>query len=330
MMRPGSSAARAQAALLRNRPSRKPQLWEDFGLSARRRVQFELRRRWSAGWMDRPVTIQLSRTGFAAPDAPIQICIRPRDMSQQSMFLYGVFEISETRLVQALLRPGMVFFDVGANIGYYSLIGSHLVGPTGAVHAFEPNAAVRERLDENIRLNGLTNVQVHVEAVSDRRGEVTFYESSMDDNQGVSSLLPADFRSSGTTVPATTLDDLSAQLGGRAIDLIKMDVEGAEPMAIEGGRNLFSGPAAPHLIFEAREVAPLEQQLGAFGYQIRRIQYTLQTGLELPRPDSPVRSIFEDYEAPNYLAAKDPAVFEAAVQRANERRPRLLRLLGRI
>jgi FkbM family methyltransferase len=320
----------AQAVLLRNRPSQKPQLWEDFGLAAWRRAQFELRRRLDDGWLDRPVTVRLSRTGFGQQEAPLQISIRPRDMSQQSMFLYGVFEISETRLIQALLGPGMVFFDVGANIGYYSLIGSRLVGPSGLVHAFEPNAAVRAKLEDNIALNALPNVQVYAEAVSDRRGEVTFYESSWDLNQGISSLLPGDSRSTVTTVASTTLDDLAARLNGRPIDLIKMDIEGAERLAIEGGQALFSGSAAPNLIFEAAEVGPLEELLRSMGYQIRRIQYTLATGLQLQPTDSPVRSLFEAYEAPNYLAAKDPAVFDAAARRANEPRPRLLRLLGRI
>jgi len=198
------------------------------------------------------------------------------------------------------------------------------------VHAFEPSAGVRAKLDENLRLNALTNVQVHAEAVSDRRGEVTFYESSWELNDGISSLLPGDSRSIVTTVTSTTLDDLGAQLGGRAIDLIKMDIEGAEPFAIEGGRRLFSGPSAPNLIFEAADLAPVERLLVPLGYQIRRIHYTLENGLELPATDSPVRSLFEDYEAPNYFAAKNAAVFEVALRRANERRPRLLRLLGRI
>jgi len=224
----------------------------------------------------------------------------------------------------------MLFLDVGANIGYYSLVAAQLVGPAGAVHAFEPSSGIRAKLEDNLRLNGLTNVQVHGEAVSDRRGEVTFYESSWELNQGISSLLPGDSRSIVTTVTSTTLDDLTAQLGGRAIDLIKMDIEGAEPFAIQGGQRLFSGPSAPNLIFEAADLAPLERLLVPLGYQIRCIHYTLENGLELPPTDSPVRSLFENYEAPNYFAAKDPAVFDAALKRSNERRPRLLRLLGRI
>src|SRR6185312_4727225 len=106
--------------LWRNRPSLKPQLWEDFGLALRRRAEFEVRRRIDPKWLDDTVTIRLSDVGFPQGGPSIRLKVRPRDVTNQTMFLYGVFEISETRLIQTLLRPGMVFVDVGANVGYYT------------------------------------------------------------------------------------------------------------------------------------------------------------------------------------------------------------------
>src|SRR5215813_1877302 len=100
---------------LRNRPSRKPQLWEDFWLAVTRRIAFEVSHRIHEGWLDRGHVVSLSEIGFPPASEPLRIEVVPREMMNRAMFLYGAFEISETRLVQALLRPGMTFFDVGAN-----------------------------------------------------------------------------------------------------------------------------------------------------------------------------------------------------------------------
>ena len=91
-------------------------------------------------------------------------------MINQAIFLYGTFEISETRLVQAFLRPGMTFLDVGAHIGYYTLIASRLVGDAGRVHSFEPGAATRAHLEANVARNGLGNVEIHAEALAEQTG----------------------------------------------------------------------------------------------------------------------------------------------------------------
>jgi FkbM family methyltransferase len=318
-----------RAVALRNRPSRKPQLWEDFPLAFRRRLAFEIRQR-RAGWLDREHVVELSSIGFPPGSASLRIEVVPRDMTNRAMYLYGGFEISETRLVQALLAPGMTFLDVGANIGYYTLVAGRLVGGSGSVHCFEPNRAMRERLERNVQRNALANVVVHDEAVARSSGQVEFFVSTWDANQGISSLLPGRGREERRVVPSITLDEFAASLGGRRIDLIKMDIEGAEPQAIEGGRTTFGAPEAPGLIFEAAEVAPMAALLLPLGYKIRRLHYTLAGGLELPEADAPVESLFASYEAPNYFAAKTDAVFERALARANRARSPFLRMLGRV
>src|SRR6188768_3964767 len=124
-------------AARRNRPSRKPQLWENPLLALRRRLAFEVKRRTDDGWLDRMQVVALSRAGFGDDDpAPPCMEVAPREVINQTLFLYGTFEISQTRLIQSLLRPGMTFLDIGANIGYYTVIGARLVGPTGSVHSF--------------------------------------------------------------------------------------------------------------------------------------------------------------------------------------------------
>lgn len=325
--------ARMRDMVTRNRPSQKPQLWEDFTLAARRRVEFEVRRWFDPTWLDQPTTIRLSTVGFDADcehQPPLYVTVRPREMVSRSMFLYGMFEISETRLVQAFLRPGMTFVDVGANIGYYTLIGSRLVGASGQVYAFEPNEGVRTALDANIALNGLTNVLVQPHAVCDQDGHISFYESSWDANQGISSLFPGVAREKETRVASVKFDTFAATLSGRSIDLVKMDIEGAERLAIEGGRRVFSEVSAPALIFEAAELDLLEPLVRSLGYQIRRIDYTLHGGLRLLPPEAPERSVFADYEAPNYFAVKHAKVFDQVIERANSRRRDFWQLLGRL
>jgi FkbM family methyltransferase len=316
--------------VLRNRPSQKPQLWENLGLALRRRVEFEVSQRLRSDWLDQPRVVELSRVGFDA-GAPLRMEVVPRDFICKSLFLYGSLEISETRLVQSLLRPGMCLVDVGANIGYYSLMGARIVGPTGAVHAFEPNESIRNRLSGNVQLNGFQNVVVHREAVTKQTGTVRFYKSAWSENSGISSIIPSyGLEEQGEDVPCVTLDDFAATLGARRIDLLKIDVEGAELDVIAGGRRVLGAADAPAVLFEGHEVAPLVEALGSLGYHVRRVDYTLGGGLSLSEPDGALQTIFSAYEPPNYFAVKDPGRFASLVEEVNAKRPPTSHLLGRI
>lgn len=316
---------------LRNRPSRKPQLWADPLLALRRRVAFEVNRRTNDGWLDRTQIVELSRAGFVENSAtPLRLAVIPRESISQTLFLYGSFEISETRLIQSVLRPGMTFVDVGANIGYYTVIGARLVGPSGKVHAFEPHAGIRAKLEDNIARNGFDNVVVYAEAMAETTGSVAFFASAVDQNQGISSIIPGAGREASAPVPSVSLDDFASRLGPARIDLVKMDIEGAELQVIAGGHRTLAAADAPAIIFEAGDLAPVAEALRAFGYRIKRHHYTLDGGLELLEPDAEFDDIFRAYEAPNYFAAKDEGAFEAALRAANAGRSPMLRLLGRI
>jgi FkbM family methyltransferase len=327
---PLARAERALIAASRNRPSQKPQLWEDLSLSLQRRVAFEIGRRTSTGWLHKPQIVTLSNVGYEDGLPPLLIEVDPSEMTNRAMFLYGTFEISETRLVQSFLRPGMTFIDVGANIGYYTVMGARLVGETGAVHCFEPSDAMRVKLQDNLRRNRFGDVVVHAEALARETGEVEFYASGWDANQGISSILPGGGRGAMRIVPSVSLDDFVGRLGNRRIDLIKMDIEGAELLAIEGGRQTLGATDAPPVIFEAEELAPVAEALRSLGYRLRRLHYTLEGGLALPDAEAPLQSLFDGYEAPNYFGAKDESTFTEVVSRANANRSPVLRLLGRI
>jgi FkbM family methyltransferase len=198
------------------------------------------------------------------------------------------------------------------------------------VHAFEPNVRLRDKLQDNVVRNGFANVNVHSEALARESGSVRFFTSTLESNQGISSILPGAGRESVGEVPATSLDDFAARLGTEAIDVIKMDIEGAELQVIAGGSRTLAGEGAPLLIFEAAELEPIADALGRFGYTIRAPHYSLSRGLELRQVGAQGDNLFAAYEAPNYFAAKSSATFDEVVARANGERSSLLQLLGRL
>jgi len=144
------------------------------------------------------------------------------------LIMHGIFAPGETAALAALLKPGMAFVDVGANIGYFSLLAARAVGPRGRVYAFEPEDENYELLVKNIKANGYENVTPVKQAVSDSAGETTFY--LRDDNLCAHSMVP---RTGGKTVivPTVTLDEYFKD---KKVDVIKVDVEGAESSVLRG------------------------------------------------------------------------------------------------
>ena len=99
----------------------------------------------------------------------LRMRVRFPDKIQKHIYLFGVWEPSITRFVNNRLRPGDLFVDIGANVGYYALLAAKRVGPSGAVVAIEASPSIACRLRENIALNGFTNIEVVEAAVSERR-----------------------------------------------------------------------------------------------------------------------------------------------------------------
>jgi len=313
----------------RNRPSQKPQLWENFPLAMRRRIEFEVAHRLSDDWLDRGHVVTLSQVGFDDGRPPLRMQVIPRELMNKALYLYGTFEISETRLTQALLHPGMTLIDVGANIGYYSLVGARLVGPTGVVHSFEPNAAVRSRLADHVEMNGFRNIVLHDRAVTRSSGTIKFYVSAVRENDGISSTIPREgLENVAAEVPCVSLDEFVAAAGLGHVDLVKIDVEGAELDVFEGGRRVLGAAEGPALLFESFDIEAILPTLRDLGYHARRLHYTLSGGLELRALDDASENLFAAYEAPNYFALKDAARFEEVLRRANANRPAVFEWLG--
>lgn len=131
---------------------------------------------------------------------------------------------------------GEVIVDCGAHIGEYTLLFAALVGPSGTVHAFEPDERIFPLLQSNGTRNGLAHVRLNKHALSDGPG-TTSYALQADATE--SSLAPSETRARWvTTVTTTTLDAYVREQGIHKIDAIKINVESAEVMALRGGELL--------------------------------------------------------------------------------------------
>ena len=154
-----------------------------------------------------------------------------RDMIQQYIYFFGLWERELTAWIASRLSTGDVFIDVGANIGYYSLLASTLVGKAGAIVAIEASPAIFRRLQENIARNGASNVRSVNVAVSDRKGTVQLFRGP-DHNAGETSMFAvAGFTPDGA-VQSARLEEILDRKELASARLIKIDIEGAERFVV--------------------------------------------------------------------------------------------------
>lgn len=164
----------------------------------------------------------------------------------RDILLRGAYEPEAIALFRSLLKPGMTVYDVGANIGYYTVLAAEAVGPTGQVFALEPDPRNVEIINRNLRARRLHNVVVAEVAVSDHDGELNLHFSKS--NPSVNSLSRANTDATEATesysqvVPGTALDSLLARHGGIEPDILKIDVQGAELLAFRGAKRLLAAP----------------------------------------------------------------------------------------
>lgn len=183
---------------------------------------------------------------------------------------------AEEGMIEALcryLRPGNCFYDVGAHIGFYSLIAARLIGPVGHVIAFEPDPDNAEIARENAAKNGFAGVTVVCKAISDRDAIVRFRRSAGDGSSRMSGMVIRENRpgipeSEILSCEAISLDSFSSS--HPAPDLAKIDVEGAELQVLEGARSLLK-QKKPVLLIEvhdAKNIPAVRSLLSGFGYTL--------------------------------------------------------------
>lgn len=139
----------------------------------------------------------------------------------------GSYEMGKRLAFEREIKMGSVLYDIGANVGYFSLLASVLVGENGKVFAFEPLPRNIEFLKKHISINKLTNIEVIEAAVSSQSGEAFF-------DLGASTAMGHLSDSGGLQVTMVSLDDLVSAGEIQPPDYIKLDVEGAEYDALRG------------------------------------------------------------------------------------------------
>ena len=153
----------------------------------------------------------------------------------QAYIVRGSWEEETTCLFRGVAKEGDVVVDLGANIGYYTLLAARIVGSEGRVYAFEPDPLNFKLLVNNIKLNNFTNVITEEKAVSDKTGTLNLYLDAQD--MGAHTLYETDKYKKIVIVESVTLDDY---FKGREcpVNIVKMDIEGAELAALKGMENI--------------------------------------------------------------------------------------------
>jgi FkbM family methyltransferase len=148
--------------------------------------------------------------------------------------LLGSYELPKRKAMQKFVKAGMTAYDLGAHVGYFTLLLSRLVGERGTIYAFEPLAENCLVLRRHLQLNNISNVVLQECAVSDTQGEVVFFQDPCNYEGTIVTHEVAKKAKASFKVPTMALDDFVYSLGNRPPDFIKMDIEGAEYLACLG------------------------------------------------------------------------------------------------
>lgn len=192
----------------------------------------------------------------------------------QAWMAMGLYEPHVAGLIVAELHPGDVFYDVGANAGYFALIAARSVGPTGYVVAMDPHPQNASTVREQLTLNGFGD-RSHVEevAISDRADYAQFVLADVNANSHLVDFVAPHARENGssTEVRLQTLDAIAERHPHPT--LIKIDIEGAEVAALAGARKLLRQQPQPKWLVSTHSEA-LKTEVESV---LRRHGYTLQS-----------------------------------------------------
>lgn len=225
-----------------------------------------LRRVLMAGAPDEPQAVEV--LGGALRGARMRI-----DLGSEKYYWLGTHEPEVQALLTREMRPGDVAWDIGAHIGFFTILMAGRAGAAGRVYAFEPFERNIARLTENIEANGLHNVVVCGAAVSETSGLATFAD-------GPTSLEGRMHAGGATRVECVSIDDAVAA-GCRAPTLIKIDAEGAEDAVIRGARETIAAHQ-PRMLIEVHTAAAGAGVVAALPVPYRFADLTTQRVTEPP------------------------------------------------
>lgn len=223
------------------------------------------------------------------------------DELQRQMY-FGLYDRAEIALMSSVLGQGDTFLDVGANVGYYSLLASQLVGVQGQVHAFEPIPENAERLNSAIQRNSVQNIRVNQMAVGGSEGTLDLHIGDKQlGNSGWASVVASDRRPNVVTVRQVTIDQYLSEHGIDAVRLVKLDIEGAEPEAIAGMGSLLNSAHAPDILVELNpwlldrrglDSAAITVPLAAYGYRLFSSDTGVSKAIDASHPVTGLTNVY--------------------------------------
>jgi FkbM family methyltransferase len=176
---------------------------------------------------------------------------RPAVQVDWHVLFFGTYEPEVRKVFRTVLPLGGVALDVGANVGWHTLLMASLVGASGRVLAIEPNPTLRRRLHDHLCLNDLKQVEVISDIAADTEEMMDFYAPSLNDGNSGDGHVVKDARRDAAIIrlEARRLDTIIAAAKCERLDLIKVDVEGFEWRVLQGGENTIA-KFRPHIVFE--------------------------------------------------------------------------------
>jgi FkbM family methyltransferase len=248
-----------------------------------------------------PVQIRMTAQEISKMELPGgTIYLDHADSSVSAAVMRGTYEPHVSAIIETFCAPGMTVLDVGANVGFHALAMARLVGSSGRVLAFEPNSENCRLILATLRANAITNVELLPVALGDGRGW-SYFTGHVGSNGGI--IRPSDghyVEGAGSVVPLWPLDEL----GLETVDLIKLDVEGAEGLVLRGGertlcrsRPVIVTELSCEMLVRVSAMDPLHylSWWGDLGYRIHVIERSTPGGLS---PAVSPQQLLDSWEGP--------------------------------
>lgn len=194
------------------------------------------------------------KVGLARVLGRYKMLVDTQDMGVSAhLLLDGYWEMWVTIALKALIRPGMIVADIGANLGYYTLIMADLCGPTGGVHAFEPHPYLNGLVRRSLAINGFDGrVWLHQTALGRTEGQEMLFIVNPSDpkNSHISSLETAHYHRPNMEQSVIKTRRLDSEEAWHSIELAKIDAEGAEELIWDGAEGLLQGSKLRTIVLE--------------------------------------------------------------------------------
>jgi|GEM_PF-1517872 len=211
--------------------------------------------------------------------------------SIESHYWFGTYDLDILKTIADIVKPGWVIWDCGIYLGYYSAIFARLVGARGQVVAFEPDLHNLQRSERNVQLNGFNNVKFVNAAISDISGEIEFITSGNTNSHIPGTYVGADYTSyqprevkgRTVTIKSMSLDDAYYNPEIPNPNLIKIDIEGAEKVALNGLHQLVQ-KHQPLIVLELHN-PDCDTAAWEFSQRENYRLVSLNTGLEISQRD---------------------------------------------